>query len=755
VCDDRERPWVATCNVLARLGQQVRGKAGAKLTTSVEKEVVDPLWNFEARVAEYVAGDSLLFSVWVNSTLMCRASLDSSRFLPAGFQGELQLDPVDSGKGAKDGCAAPVSSGTLQVKVAAPPTDLGRHHSNLAIRRRLWGNEVLPECHRLVVTIQSATGLRNMDWLPGEGRLQGKSDPYCTCEVVGNIESRFKTQIIEDCLEPVWNRREEIENYQHGDSLLFTVWDQDWMYKTDDFLGMATLQNDQFWPNGFEGELSLNDSEKHLMGKLKVKVVPAYEGPVSITGFNVRKKLWSKYHKVAQANPDSVTGFGIRKKIRRPYKDMWAVYQRKKRQAKVALIEMTAPYRAQVMFATRESVKGALIDDPDLPVAWRKKFRRLVDDIWQDVLMEVEIAVEEAKMGVAGQSYHDVLSLREVGTTPPCCSLLAFRALVLYHFLPFDRSLFGCLRDPIFWILFILSVIPLIRVIFYALLLALLLLPGPPDEFQLLQYIMMFKGTQFMSGGVMMALIGGIQYYDCVHDKGRHTCAETGPGTSFGFVMGVIDFFGSCVLVWVGFVVLPYSVKSAGLRKTVDHEETEPRNEEEDTDSEHEGMSTKRCCGWHQYIGRGGRLRSLLRYDLVCFIISVGILVTLEGIRYCEMQADGAHEGGGIIAYVESWQFRSTLHWVRVIYSFFALPFMVLNIPVFRAILTHTIPTGYNRKGSIVAYLLPPVEDAEDEGLEGEKGAGKVDEELPTKSSRQSRRKTRDEEHVTGPAILV
>lgn len=47
------------------------------------------------------------------------------------------------------------------------------------------------------------------------------------------------------------------------------------------------------------------------------------------------------------------------------------------------------------------------------------------------------------------------------------------------------------------------------------------------DEFQLLAFILRFKGMQFLTGGVINGLMGATQYYTCVAER---TCADRGPG---------------------------------------------------------------------------------------------------------------------------------------------------------------------------------------------------------------------------------
>jgi len=123
------------------------------------------------------------------------------------------------------------------------------------------------KAERLKVTVVSARGLRNADHFLGGG----KSDPYCVCEIPGKPRSKFQTGVIQNELNPVWNHEAVVAGYVAGDSLTFYVWDKDFG-KKDDFLGWAALSTEVFHPDGFEGEVRLNEAGQDINAFLKVKV---------------------------------------------------------------------------------------------------------------------------------------------------------------------------------------------------------------------------------------------------------------------------------------------------------------------------------------------------------------------------------------------------------------------------------------------------------------------------------------------------
>jgi len=118
--------------------------------------------------------------------------------------------------------------------------------------------------HQLEVHILSARGLRNADWM-------GKSDPYCIASIPGKPNAKVQTPVIDNCLSPVWNYLGVIPGYSHGDTLDFSVWDKDPPPKSDDLLGVASLDA-QAVANGFNGEIQLRDAGKGITAFLSVHV---------------------------------------------------------------------------------------------------------------------------------------------------------------------------------------------------------------------------------------------------------------------------------------------------------------------------------------------------------------------------------------------------------------------------------------------------------------------------------------------------
>eukprot|EP00747_Dinoflagellata_sp_TGD_P106562 gnl/TRDRNA2_/TRDRNA2_169885_c0_seq1.p1 gnl/TRDRNA2_/TRDRNA2_169885_c0~~gnl/TRDRNA2_/TRDRNA2_169885_c0_seq1.p1 ORF type:complete len:1239 (+),score=247.28 gnl/TRDRNA2_/TRDRNA2_169885_c0_seq1:66-3782(+) len=141
----------------------------------------------------------------------------------------------------------------------------------VVVAARLTVQEQAEVAKALIVTVVSARGLRDADWSMWPGR--GSSDPYCTFEIKGKPNNKFKTPVVKDELNPTWNHTERIDNYVLGDVLEFKIFDEDvGIVKNDDLLGRATLTSAQLSKLGFQGELPLSDAGKGKEAFVTVRV---------------------------------------------------------------------------------------------------------------------------------------------------------------------------------------------------------------------------------------------------------------------------------------------------------------------------------------------------------------------------------------------------------------------------------------------------------------------------------------------------
>ena len=113
---------------------------------------------------------------------------------------------------------------------------------------------------RLRITVESARHLHD----PTEP--SGRLDTHVSVEVRGQPRSRFQTRTISNEQRPVWNSIGTIVGVMDGDILSFTV-------KNHDFnIGQAELTAQDFYPNGFQQEITLAGSDNHATLKVRVEV---------------------------------------------------------------------------------------------------------------------------------------------------------------------------------------------------------------------------------------------------------------------------------------------------------------------------------------------------------------------------------------------------------------------------------------------------------------------------------------------------
>merc|ERR1711974_126480 len=100
---------------------------------------------------------------------------------------------------------------------------------------------------------------------------------------------------------------------------------------------------------------------------------------------------------------------------------------------------------------------------------------------------------------------------------------------------------------PTWWIMKVVPMIPWGGIV-PGVFLFLFIMIDKGDEFQLVQFILRFKGTQFISHGLIKSILGFVTYYTCntaYHpDLDEHTCELNGPGVQAGWRVFEIMFVG-------------------------------------------------------------------------------------------------------------------------------------------------------------------------------------------------------------------
>lgn len=142
---------------------------------------------------------------------------------------------------------------------------------------------------------------------------------------------------------------------------------------------------------------------------------------------------------------------------------------------------------------------------------------------------------------------------QRVATARVLAAALQARAFILYTLYPYDRSMWSCFRSPLWLMLTLLGMLPVVGQGWW---LVLFVLRDKHDEFQLCDFILGYKLAQFFSLGVLAVARGVVMYLLCVGGDATHTCAENGPSLHPAYVA---YFLLQVLLVWAAFWMLPYT----------------------------------------------------------------------------------------------------------------------------------------------------------------------------------------------------
>jgi hypothetical protein len=383
--------------------------------------------------------------------------------------------------------------------------------------------------------------------------------------------------------------------------------------------------------------------------------------------------------------------------------------------AKARLLDVSAPLRSSVMSSLKDMIKTSAVADPEMWPWVRKGFEGAIENFLDDLEHEIEGNLEAALL--KQRSLQLLEGPRRAG---PIGWYYKLRAFVLHHFLPHDKSIFGKLKDPVYLLMLLLTLLPfaLLRVAFYSVVLAMIIFPGAPDEFQLMNFILLFKGSQFLNSGLMTMAKGSMKYFVCfsLYAGDMGSCVATqGPGASDSLVNAMIDYVGSVVLVWIAFRQLPYSEKHVQPKYVARYSSGQQEHKPSDDDCP-EPARFKSASNINKFkassdLSKGGRLAKLLWYDVKCFVLTLAVLVLVAVVTWRE-----GFDGKGFSLWVlNSAHFKEDLFWCKVLYGILSLPFLPFSISFLCKVLTHCEYTGYNEHGACVAFDIPvaPVGDGQ------------------------------------------
>lgn len=288
------------------------------------------------------------------------------------------------------------------------------------------------------------------------------------------------------------------------------------------------------------------------------------------------------------------------------------------------------------------------------PVARAKD--RAVDAAWPDLRDEI---MWEVAVLIDGKPREDIPDGQ-----PACCLCRFLR----YHIYPYDKTFWGHLRDPVYIIFTLVSLIPISGLCSLIYLFVFLIIDRG-DEHQLLQFILQFKGAQFLSHGVIRTITGFFIYVGCVTAAASdrmHSCHEHGPGVAGSIEVILGGWALQVLLLWTAALLLPCSQDKGRSELTgiLEFEQT---------------SRMKR---------KGGAIRYMLVWDMLCFLACCSVLVWAATTR--PMSFGQAYK---------DWAVKHTFYACQVVYGYLSMPFFFFTLPLLQAVLTHTVPTGYDRRG--------------------------------------------------------
>uniref|UniRef100_A0A7S4V4P3 PX domain-containing protein n=1 Tax=Alexandrium monilatum TaxID=311494 RepID=A0A7S4V4P3_9DINO len=365
--------------------------------------------------------------------------------------------------------------------------------------------------------------------------------------------------------------------------------------------------------------------------------------------------------------------------------------------ARADLLKVTAPMRRRFLGSLRDMIKGSVLADPDMWPSIRSGANAALDRMLLDIEHEIERNLHFSLL----QQQADADALGPAGGVFTGI-WWRFRAFVLHHYLPHNRYIFGKLKDPVYLFLYMATMIPVhgVRVAVFSVILLMILFPGPPDEYQLINYILLFKGMQFLTSGLIAMAMGAMKYFACYswHKDALLACVDAGGPGANDSIGQLIDYLGSITLVWIAFSVLPRSKRHAPEAPIVSGKVSASDEE-----------------------GAGGRLRHLLHYDVKCFVLSLLLLAVLTTVTCFDHLKSGSL--GSLVA---APQFCANVFWCCNLYSILSLPFASFSIPGWQTVLTHSDPTGFNKHGACVPFGLSSVETKDEAAQEEEDGFTRV-----------------------------
>ncbi|CAJ1424300.1 unnamed protein product [Effrenium voratum] len=236
--------WIGQCDPYITC--KVKETGTFLFATPPVQDTINPVYKFSHDIESFLPTQSLEFTVWnageAGYDNLGFVQIFSSSFLPSQVLEDFSL------KGSR-------AYGSLEVKFQ----DLGLSEDCDAALAELRRQK-----SRLRIRICQVKSLRNARQVEGD-------DPYCVCKLWNSPAALFRTPVVPNASNALWNHEQEVE-YTPGEPLEFRVYDVDQAEELDgDFLGTVKLLGDHFFPQGLDANFKLLGKRGRGLLKLQIE----------------------------------------------------------------------------------------------------------------------------------------------------------------------------------------------------------------------------------------------------------------------------------------------------------------------------------------------------------------------------------------------------------------------------------------------------------------------------------------------------
>ena len=299
----------------------------------------------------------------------------------------------------------------------------------------------------------------------------------------------------------------------------------------------------------------------------------------------------------------------------------------------------------------------------DLPGFLAVPLETMVRETVEDIKHETTAGIES--LLVKEEEWEPTIKVEDLGC------LGRMRGWILYHWCPYDHAIGYQMVDPVYITIKLLALIPFFgtQALIYG---CLFMLHDKRDDYQMVKFILDFKGMQAITLGIAGTLLGGYQYAYCANNHPPN-CQIRGPGAGRFFYTSLLGWLGCAALVWAAFAML----------------------------------TCKKCRKGGDRFSGGGRLSHWIAYDMLCMAVAVGtVLYAVNTADLLEGTSLGAEDLAMAVNRKQTpdgsdYRFRQFAYWSKVLYGLLSLPFIIFMVPAIDVMFTHASPTGYTLAGEV------------------------------------------------------